>query len=70
MAIIWCTGMAQGDADAGLDQEWPREPDASAKEAQVGRLGRVLPEGEMALPRGSVWTGPDQNDPVAVPPTR
>ncbi len=52
MAIIWCTGMAQGDADAGLDQEWPREPDASAKEAQVGRLGRVPPGRRDGAPEG------------------
>jgi len=29
--VGWCRGIAQGDADTGLAQEWPREPDASAK---------------------------------------
>ncbi len=41
--ILWRTGVVQGDADAGLAQEWPRESDASAKEAQVGGPGRVTP---------------------------
>ena len=35
-----------------LIPDWPREPDASAKEAQVGKSGRVPLEGEMALLRG------------------
>ncbi len=40
---IMSTGVAQAATDAGLAQEWPREPDASAKEAQVGKPGRGLP---------------------------
>ena len=39
-----------------LIPEWPREPDASAKDAQVGKPGGVPPEGEMALLRGRVGT--------------
>ena len=39
---MW-TGIAQAATDAGLAQEWPRESDASAKEAQVGQPGRETP---------------------------
>ncbi len=39
VGIVWRTGVVQGDADAGLAQNWPREPDANAKEAQVGKSG-------------------------------
>ncbi len=46
------TGVAQAATDTGLAQEWPREPDASAKEAQVGKPGRGPPDGEMVLLRG------------------
>ena len=41
---------------SGLAQEWPREPDASAKEAEVGGLGRVPPEMQRALLRGRAGT--------------
>ncbi len=41
MGILWRTGVAQVRADAGLAQDWPREPDASAKEAQVSQPGGV-----------------------------
>ncbi len=37
------TGIGEAATDAGLAQEWPRESDASAKEAQVGGPGRVTP---------------------------
>ncbi len=37
--MLWCTGVAQADADAGLAQDWPRETDASPKDAQVGKPG-------------------------------
>ena len=57
VGILWYTGVAQASADAGLAQEWPREPDVSAKEAQVGQPGGVTPEGEMVLLRGRVGTG-------------
>ena len=57
------TGIGEAATDTGLAQEWPRESDASPKDAQVGQPGRgVAPEGEMALLRGRVGTGPDQID--------
>ena len=56
MGILWCTGMAQADADAGLAQEWPRESDASAKEAQVGQPGREDPP-EWEMPAGLYHVG-------------
>ncbi len=37
---MW-TGIAQAATDAGLAQAWPRESDASPKDAQVGKPGRV-----------------------------
>ncbi len=37
--------MAQAATDTGLAQEWPREPDASAKEGQVGRPGIMAERG-------------------------
>ena len=65
---IMSTGIGEAATDTGLAQEWPREPDASVKEAQVGKPGRGdTPEGETALLRGSVWTAPDQNDPEGGP---
>jgi hypothetical protein len=33
VGILWRKGIGQADADTGLAQEWPREPDASAKDA-------------------------------------
>ena len=51
---IVSTGTGEAATDTGLAQEWPRESDASAKEAQVSQPGGVPPEGEMALLRGSV----------------
>ena len=59
------TGIDEAATDAGLAQEWPRESDASAKDAQVGQPGGE--EGEMALLRENLWTGPDQNDPEGDP---
>jgi len=40
---VMSTGIDEAATDTGLAQEWPREPDASAKEAQVGQPGRVRP---------------------------
>ncbi len=37
---MW-TGIGEAATDTGLAQEWPREPDASVKESQVGRPGGV-----------------------------
>ncbi len=54
MGILWCTRIAQAATDAGLIPDWPREPDASPKDAQVGQPGREPPEGEMALLKGRV----------------
>jgi len=33
------TGTDEVATDTGLAREWPREPDASAKDAQVGKPG-------------------------------
>ena len=53
----WAYSGAQAWLRPPLIPDWPREPDASAKEAQVGRPGGVDPlEGEMVLLRGSVGT--------------
>ena len=38
---IMSTGVAQAATDTGLAQEWPRKPDASAKESHVGKPGGV-----------------------------
>ena len=40
VGILWCTGVAQVGADAGLAQKWPRQSDAGSTESQVGKPGR------------------------------
>ena len=47
------TSIAQAATDAGLAQEWPRESDSSAKEAQVGLPGGVAPERGGGPPYGN-----------------
>ena len=48
---------AQASFRRTLLPDWLRESDASVKEAQVGKPGRVKPpEGEMALLRGRATT--------------
>ena len=47
------TGVAQAATDTGLAQEWPREPDASAKEAQISKPGALAcHKGDPPIPHG------------------
>ena len=70
---------AQASLKCPLIQNWLRESDAGGTEGQVGKPGRVPPEGEMVLLRetggspddgwrscGGAWTVPDQVDPLAL----
>jgi hypothetical protein len=63
----WAFSGAQAWLRRTLMQDWlrsgPESPTlAPRKPKSAGRVGWCPPEGEMALLRGSVWTGPDQND--------